>query len=93
MLDFYLNWQLYFPQMGSEVAGFSFSGDTVKRLFLAAPFTQLLQKSGQTATVGNYRGVLEGLIDLFDANSIEVFNAHKREEWGAKQEHRQGVER
>jgi nucleoside 2-deoxyribosyltransferase len=86
VLDFWLNWQLYFPRIGREVSGFSFSGETVKRLFLAAPFTQLLQTSGQTATMGNYRRVLEGLIDLFDANNIEVFNAHKREEWGAKLE-------
>jgi len=86
IVDFRYSWQLYFPRIGRDVSGFSFSGENVKRLFLAAPFTQLLQTTGQTTTVGNYRRVLEGLIDLFDVNNIETFNAHKREEWGAKLE-------
>jgi nucleoside 2-deoxyribosyltransferase len=86
LIDFWYNWSLYFPGTGRKISGFPLPGEAVKRLFLAAPFTQLLQSTGPTAALGNYRHILEGVIELFDANNIEVFSAHKREEWGEKLE-------
>jgi nucleoside 2-deoxyribosyltransferase len=82
VMDFRYNWQLYFPDQKQKISSFSFSHSATKRIFLAAPFTQLLQRESDSQNIGNYRAVLESIIELFDANNIEVFNAHKREAWG-----------
>jgi nucleoside 2-deoxyribosyltransferase len=52
------------------------------RLFLAGPFKALVDKSTGEMQVAE-RNRFEKLIETFELNGFEVYNAHRREGWGA----------
>jgi nucleoside 2-deoxyribosyltransferase len=79
-IDFISSRELYFPSLPSGASSASTAFQTAKRVFLAAPFTQVLAPDG--SGIGDFQTTLESLIELFDRNHIEVFNAHQREGWG-----------
>ena len=52
------------------------------KVFLAAPFTQLIDP--KTGDIGVYRPTLEAILDMLEASNVQVFNAHRRERWGGR---------
>ncbi|MGW0997784.1 nucleoside 2-deoxyribosyltransferase [Streptomyces sp. NPDC002523] len=56
--------------------------DTPRRVFLAGPFKALV--SQDTGVLENrFRTRFESLIHALEADGYEVYNAHRREGWGA----------
>lgn len=54
-----------------------------KKLFLAAPFKNLMNMETATLEKGTQNFLIR-LIDFFESRGYEVHNAHKREQWGQK---------
>lgn len=77
-VDFILSWKFYF-----------FTSSAIRRMnpriFLAAPFTQTIDRGTGRVEVA-FRSGLEDIIKDLEAANFEVFSAHFREEWGAKLE-------
>ena len=81
-VDFMQNRYFYFPSRNPREFEFILSPGSFRRVFLAAPFTQLVRRENGTDTIGSFKAVLQGVIELFESKNLHVFNAHRREAWG-----------
>ncbi len=77
-IDFALSWKFYFFTNSSI-------GRNLPKVFLAAPFTQTIEKkTGEISA--QFRKELTAVYEALRKEGYEVFSAHVKEKWGAKLE-------